>query len=135
MDENNVTLTFSYANVSLLFLLILFVFLSTYLQSIESDFRLGANFATSGSTLLLPNASVFASRTSPFSLAIQLNQMKQLKSRVDELYSIGNQTTLEARLKMDGPSCSDEARVKAELKEDGLSRSMERRFDKAVLHD
>ncbi|CAI9764163.1 unnamed protein product [Fraxinus pennsylvanica] len=62
-----------------------------YLQSIESDFRLGANFATSGSTVLLPNASVFASRTSPFSLAIQLNQMKQLKSRVDELYSIGNQ--------------------------------------------
>ncbi|KAL2468780.1 GDSL esterase/lipase [Forsythia ovata] len=64
-------------------------FLSPYLQPIESDYRHGANFATSGSTVLLPNTSVFVSRTSPFSLAIQLNQMKQFKSRVDELNLTG----------------------------------------------
>ncbi|KAL1198114.1 GDSL esterase/lipase [Cardamine amara subsp. amara] len=62
-------------------------FLSPYLQSIGSDFRHGANFATLASTVLLPNTSLFVSGISPFSLAIQLNQMKQFKVRVDESHS------------------------------------------------
>ncbi|KAF8050293.1 hypothetical protein N665_2004s0010 [Sinapis alba] len=62
-------------------------FLSPYLQSIGSDFRHGANFATLASTVLLPNTSLFVSGISPFSLAIQLNQMKQFKVRVDEVHS------------------------------------------------
>lgn len=62
-------------------------FLSPYLQSIGSDFRHGANFATLASTVLLPNTSLFVSGISPFSLAIQLNQMKQFKVRVDEFHS------------------------------------------------
>ncbi|XP_043709155.1 GDSL esterase/lipase At4g01130 [Telopea speciosissima] len=62
-------------------------FLSPYLQSIGSDFRHGANFATLASTVLLPNTSLFVTGISPFSLAIQLNQMKEFKVRVDELYS------------------------------------------------
>ncbi|KAB1219548.1 hypothetical protein CJ030_MR3G012344 [Morella rubra] len=62
-----------------------FPFLSPYLQSIGSDYRHGANYATSASTVLLPNTSLFVTGISPFSLAIQLNQMKEFKTRVDEL--------------------------------------------------
>ncbi|KAK9280342.1 hypothetical protein L1049_014030 [Liquidambar formosana] len=64
-------------------------FLSPYLQSIGSDYRHGANYATLASTVLLPNTSLFVTGISPFSLAIQLNQMKQFKARVDELHSTG----------------------------------------------
>ncbi|KAM0922390.1 hypothetical protein ACQ4PT_006193 [Festuca glaucescens] len=56
--------------------------LSPYLQSIGSDFRHGANFATLASTALLPNTSVFVTGISPFSLAIQLRQMKEFSHRV-----------------------------------------------------
>ncbi|KAK7258552.1 hypothetical protein RIF29_24132 [Crotalaria pallida] len=59
-------------------------FLSPYLQSIGSNFRHGANYATLASTVLLPNTSLFVSGISPFSLAIQLNQMKQFKTKVNE---------------------------------------------------
>jgi hypothetical protein len=62
--------------------------LSPYLQSIGSDYRHGANFATLASTVLLPNTSVFVTGTSPFSLGIQLNQMKEFRNRV--LASNGN---------------------------------------------
>ncbi|KAL2461510.1 GDSL esterase/lipase [Abeliophyllum distichum] len=64
-------------------------FVSPYLQSIGSDYRHGANFATLASTVRLPNTSLFVTGVSPFSLAIQLNQMKQFKVRVDELHSSG----------------------------------------------
>ncbi|WOL02146.1 GDSL esterase/lipase [Canna indica] len=64
-------------------------FLSPYLQSIGSDFRYGANFATLASTVRLPNTSLFVSGLSPFSLAIQLNQMKDLRKR--SLASLGNE--------------------------------------------
>ncbi|KAL1350412.1 hypothetical protein AAHE18_06G022200 [Arachis hypogaea] len=61
-------------------------FLSPYLQSIGSNFRHGANYATLASTVLIPNTSLFVSGISPFSLAIQLNQMKQFKTRVLEFH-------------------------------------------------
>ena len=56
--------------------------LSPYLQSVGSDFRHGANFATLASTALLPNTSVFVTGISPFSLTIQLRQMKEFRDRV-----------------------------------------------------
>lgn len=65
-------------------------FLSPYLQSIGSDYRHGANYATLASTVLLPNTSLFVSGISPFSLAIQLNQMKEFKVRVDEFQQFPN---------------------------------------------
>ncbi|KAI8023629.1 GDSL esterase/lipase [Camellia lanceoleosa] len=65
-------------------------FLSPYLQSIGSDYRHGANFATLASTVLLPQSSVFVSGLSPFALAIQLNQMKHFKVKVDEPKSNGS---------------------------------------------
>ncbi|CAI9763829.1 unnamed protein product [Fraxinus pennsylvanica] len=64
-------------------------FVSPYLQSIGSDYRHGANFATLASTVLLPNTSLFVTGVSPFSLAIQLNQMKHFKVKVDELHYSG----------------------------------------------
>lgn len=60
-------------------------FLSPYLQSIGSNYKHGANFATAASTVLLPNTSLFVTGVSPFSLAIQLNQMKELRDRVLEM--------------------------------------------------
>ncbi|CAN0884631.1 GDSL esterase/lipase At4g01130, partial [Linum grandiflorum] len=62
-------------------------FLSPYLQSIGSDYRQGANFATLASTVLLPNTSLFVTGISPFSLAIQLNQMKQFKLQTLHFHS------------------------------------------------
>ncbi|KAL2892064.1 hypothetical protein RDABS01_007973 [Bienertia sinuspersici] len=59
-------------------------FLSPYLKSIGSDYRNGANFATAASTVRLPNTSLFVTGVSPFSLAIQLNQFKELHSKVLE---------------------------------------------------
>ncbi|KAL1325519.1 hypothetical protein HN51_035584 [Arachis hypogaea] len=61
-------------------------FLSPYLQSIGSNFRHGANYATLASTVLIPNTCLFVSGISPFSLAIQLNQMKQFITRVLEFH-------------------------------------------------
>ncbi|KAG5626631.1 hypothetical protein H5410_011849 [Solanum commersonii] len=60
-------------------------FLSPYLQSIGSDYKHGANFATLASTVRLPQTSLFVTGLSPFSLEIQLRQMKEFKVKVDEL--------------------------------------------------
>ncbi|XP_015066541.1 GDSL esterase/lipase At4g01130 [Solanum pennellii] len=60
-------------------------FLSPYLQSIGSDYKHGANFATLASTVRLPQTSLFVTGVSPFSLEIQLRQMKEFKVKVDEL--------------------------------------------------
>ncbi|CAJ1942919.1 unnamed protein product [Sphenostylis stenocarpa] len=65
-------------------------FLSPYLQSIGSDYTHGANYATLASTVLLPNTSLFVTGISPFSLAIQLNQMKQFKTKVNEVHEQGS---------------------------------------------
>ncbi|KAF5731774.1 GDSL esterase/lipase [Tripterygium wilfordii] len=68
-------------------------FLSPYLQSIGSDYRHGANYATLASTVLLPNTSLFVTGISPFSLAIQLNQMKDFKERVVQFHSASHGTS------------------------------------------
>ncbi|KAK6158829.1 hypothetical protein DH2020_006143 [Rehmannia glutinosa] len=68
-------------------------FISPYLQSIGSDYRHGANFATSASTVLQPQSSLFVNGVSPFYLAVQVNQMKLFKDKVEELKSQG-QTNL-----------------------------------------
>ncbi|KAG4930667.1 hypothetical protein GLYMA_17G166100v4 [Glycine max] len=66
-------------------------FLSPYLQSIGSNYKHGANFATLASTVLLPNTSLFVTGISPFSLAIQLNQLKQFKTKVNQVYEQGTE--------------------------------------------
>ncbi|KAK4476603.1 hypothetical protein RD792_015762 [Penstemon davidsonii] len=67
-----------------------FPFISPYLQSIGSDFRHGANFATSASTALQPTTSLFTNGVSPFYLAVQINQMKLFKARTEENKGQGN---------------------------------------------
>ncbi|KAK7292760.1 hypothetical protein RJT34_15613 [Clitoria ternatea] len=69
-------------------------FLSPYLQSIGSNFTHGANFASSASTVLQPTASFFVSGLSPFSLDIQVRQMKQFKARVEEFHQRGTKISL-----------------------------------------
>ncbi|XP_047333812.1 GDSL esterase/lipase At4g01130 [Impatiens glandulifera] len=65
-------------------------FISPYLKSIGSNFTNGANFATLASTVLIPNTSLFVTGISPFSLAIQINQMKQFKALAIEFHSKGS---------------------------------------------
>ncbi|XVE73767.1 hypothetical protein DITRI_Ditri11bG0144100 [Diplodiscus trichospermus] len=67
-------------------------FISPYLQSIGSDFRQGANFATLGSTVLFPKTpSPSTGMINPFHLAIQLDQMKHFKAKVVEEFHSGNE--------------------------------------------
>lgn len=56
-------------------------YLNAYLDSVESNFRHGANFAASGSTIK-PVPSM-----NPIHLSIQLSQFEQLKDRTIELYN------------------------------------------------
>lgn len=61
-------------------------YLSPYLDSIGTNFRHGANFATGGSTIRRQNESVFLNGVSPFSLDIQIVQFNQFKDRTSKLY-------------------------------------------------
>ncbi|XP_030531090.2 GDSL esterase/lipase At5g14450-like [Rhodamnia argentea] len=54
-------------------------YLNAYLDSIGTNFRHGANFATGGSGIL-------PGPISPFDLGIQISQFRQFKSRTTELY-------------------------------------------------
>ncbi|XP_057821692.1 GDSL esterase/lipase At4g01130 isoform X1 [Cryptomeria japonica] len=64
-------------------------FLSPYLQSLGSDFRHGANYASDAGTVLQPNTSLYVTGISPFYLAVQFNQMKDFKVRALDLLSKG----------------------------------------------
>ncbi|XP_038905602.1 GDSL esterase/lipase At5g14450-like isoform X2 [Benincasa hispida] len=61
-------------------------YLSAYLNSIGTNFRHGANFATGGSTIRRQNESVFENGVSPFSLDIQIVQFRQFKNRTIDRY-------------------------------------------------
>jgi hypothetical protein len=65
-------------------------YLSAYLNSIGTNFKHGANFATGGSTIRRLNESFFANGVSPFSLEIQIVQFDQFKTRTSNLYNQGN---------------------------------------------
>ncbi|KAM1111892.1 hypothetical protein ACFX2I_044835 [Malus domestica] len=60
-------------------------FLSPYLDSLESNFSHGANFATGGSTIRPSNESMSANGVSLFSLDVQIAQFNQFKSRTTSL--------------------------------------------------
>ncbi|KAM7269715.1 hypothetical protein ACFE04_025212 [Oxalis oulophora] len=64
-------------------------FLSAYLDSIGTNFRHGANFATGGSTIQPADATIFGAGFSPISLDLQLKQFEQFKARSLELYNQG----------------------------------------------
>jgi hypothetical protein len=62
-----------------------FPFLSPYLQSVGSDFRHGANFASAGATA----ESITA--LNPFYLQIQIQQFRYFKQRVLGEWNISRQ--------------------------------------------
>ncbi|KAH9311366.1 hypothetical protein KI387_026401, partial [Taxus chinensis] len=64
-------------------------FLSPYLQSLGSDFRHGANYASDAGTVLQPNTSQYVTGISPFYLGVQYTQMKDFKFRALHLLSKG----------------------------------------------
>ncbi|KAI3474931.1 hypothetical protein Pfo_030242 [Paulownia fortunei] len=61
-------------------------YLSPYLDSIGSNYRHGANFATGGATIVRPNESWFENGVSPFSLEIQVEHYTQFKDRTAYFY-------------------------------------------------
>ena len=62
-------------------------YVSAYLDTINTYYRHGANFATSGSTIRSANSFISLGSTSPFYLQIQTTQYTQLKSRILDLWS------------------------------------------------
>lgn len=64
-------------------------YLNAYLDSIGTNFRHGANFATGGSTIQPVDAKIYDMGFSPISLDIQLLQFEQFKARTIELYKEG----------------------------------------------
>ncbi|CAH2072763.1 unnamed protein product, partial [Thlaspi arvense] len=62
-------------------------YLSAYLNSLGSNFRHGANFATGGSTIRRQNETIFQYGISPFSLDMQIAQFNQFKARSAELFT------------------------------------------------
>uniref|UniRef100_A0A2N9HWK9 Alpha-L-fucosidase n=1 Tax=Fagus sylvatica TaxID=28930 RepID=A0A2N9HWK9_FAGSY len=73
-------------------------YLSAYLDSIGTNFRHGANFATAGSTIQPVDAKIFEMGFSPISLDIQLSQFEQFKARIIELYKEGRSSYVESSL-------------------------------------
>ncbi|KAI9075584.1 hypothetical protein K1719_042490 [Acacia pycnantha] len=61
-------------------------YLSAYLNSLGTNYRHGANFATGGSTIRRQNETIFEYGISPFSLDMQIVQFVQFKARSIELY-------------------------------------------------
>ncbi|GJY70299.1 GDSL esterase/lipase-like protein, partial [Tanacetum coccineum] len=62
-------------------------YVSAYLDTINADYRHGANFATSGSTIRSANSFISLGSTSPFYLQIQTTQYTQFKTRIIDLWS------------------------------------------------
>ncbi|XP_050204869.1 GDSL esterase/lipase At3g26430-like [Mercurialis annua] len=64
-------------------------YLSAYLDSVGSNFRHGANFATAGSTIRPQNTTISQSGYSPISLDVQLIQFLDFKKRIQKLQHQG----------------------------------------------
>lgn len=69
-------------------------YLSAYLNSLGTNYRHGANFATGGSTIRRQNETIFEYGISPFSLDMQIVQYDQFKQRTAELYSEGDKAEI-----------------------------------------
>uniref|UniRef100_A0A7N1A7Y9 GDSL esterase/lipase n=2 Tax=Kalanchoe fedtschenkoi TaxID=63787 RepID=A0A7N1A7Y9_KALFE len=78
-------------------------FSSAYLDSFLPNFRRGANFAQGGSTIQPLDGQMFQSGFNPLSLNLQIQQFEGFKSRITELYEMGNCLGFESHL----PSPSD----------------------------
>lgn len=77
-------------------------YLSAYLNSIGTNFRHGANFATGGSTIRRQNETIFENGISPFSLDIQIAHYDQFKSRTADLYNQAKRPSERSNLPVPG---------------------------------
>ncbi|WJX81276.1 hypothetical protein P8452_64178 [Trifolium repens] len=73
-------------------------YLSAYLNSLGTNYRHGANFATGGSTIRRQNETIFQYGISPFSLDMQIVQFNQFKARTKLLYQEANNSFERSRL-------------------------------------
>ncbi|XP_074274390.1 GDSL esterase/lipase At4g01130-like isoform X1 [Silene latifolia] len=73
-------------------------YLSAYLDAMAAEFKHGANFAVSGSTIKPVDGELYAQAANPLSLNIQLLQFQQFKQRVDEVYKQDGTSRLKNRL-------------------------------------
>ncbi|KAJ9176305.1 hypothetical protein P3X46_011635 [Hevea brasiliensis] len=73
-------------------------YLSAYLDSMDSDFKHGSNFAVSGSTIQPADGKLFGAGFNPLSLSIQLSQFQQFRDRTIELYKQDRKLWRESRL-------------------------------------
>lgn len=64
-------------------------YLNAYLDSIGTNFRHGANFAASGSTIQPADSAILKGHVNPLSLNVQLLQFEQFKERTTKLYTEG----------------------------------------------
>lgn len=77
-------------------------YLSAYLNSLGTNYRHGANFATGGSTIRRQNETIFEYGISPFSLDMQIVQYDQFKQRTAELYSQATDASEKSKLPVQG---------------------------------
>ncbi|KVI09175.1 Lipase, GDSL [Cynara cardunculus var. scolymus] len=77
-------------------------YVSAYLDTINTDYRHGANFATGGSTIRRQNETIFKGGISPFSLDIQTVQFTQFKARIIDLWSSGHPAADKSQLQRPG---------------------------------
>lgn len=73
-------------------------YLSPYLDSIGSNYKHGANFATGGATIQRPNESWTANGISPFSLDIQIEHFTQFRDRSAYAYNQAQDEFIKQRL-------------------------------------
>lgn len=73
-------------------------YLSAYLNSLGTNYRHGANFATGGSTIRRQNETIFEYGISPFSLDMQVVQFEQFKARTEDLYNQAKTTEEKSKL-------------------------------------
>ncbi|KAK1359456.1 putative alpha-L-fucosidase [Heracleum sosnowskyi] len=73
-------------------------YLSAYLDSLDANFRHGANFATGGSTIRRQNETIFENGISPFSLDIQTVHFDQFQLRSNDLYNQAKTESSRSRL-------------------------------------
>ncbi|KAI4366870.1 hypothetical protein MLD38_022680 [Melastoma candidum] len=77
-------------------------YLSAYLNSLGTNYRHGANFATGGSTIRRQNETIFEYGISPFSLDMQIVQFDQFKDRTADMFAQGKDSGERGRLPVPG---------------------------------
>ncbi|KAF4385862.1 hypothetical protein F8388_010418, partial [Cannabis sativa] len=95
-------------------------YLSAYLNSLGTNYRHGANFATGGSTIRRPNETIYEYGISPFSLDMQIVQFNQFKARTKELYERAAKTPSE-RSKLPNPDEFSKALYTFDIGQNDLS--------------